>query len=139
MDVIKIRPPELQLSASSLKGKFVLEQSSASWHDWELLHPRELTSEEVSKDTYLSAERMEEHYSRLNVKFSHFQTMSTYSYQSPGDYYYLVVPQYYPVALTALVAGIVWIPWSLKFSLRTLLIFTTLFAGALGLYVYLRP
>src|SRR6476620_9591203 len=73
LDVIKIRPPELQLSASSLKGKFVLEQSSASWHDWELLHPRELTSEEVSKDTYLSAERMEEHYSRLNVKFSHFQ------------------------------------------------------------------
>jgi len=140
LDALKAKPPEPQLSASSANGKLVFERSAAPWRDWDAVYPWELTSEDVNERTYLSPLKSEPQYSRLNICFSHIEGMQrsllnqTFQY----DYSYLVVPYYYPIALTALVAGIIWIPWSLKFSLRTLLIATTLIAGGLGAYVWLR-
>jgi hypothetical protein len=47
-------------------------------------------------------------------------------------------PHWFPAIEFAALAAILWIPWSNKFSLRTLLIATTLVAVVLGLVVWLR-
>jgi hypothetical protein len=49
---------------------------------------------------------------------------------------YLLVPHCLPIFLTVVTAGIPWFHW--QFSLRTLLIATTLIAVALGLVVIVR-
>lgn len=139
LDVLKAKPPDLELSASSLNGKLVFEQSDAPRHDWDAVQPWELTSETVGEDTYLSAETIAPEYSRLKIEFTHAQVMRrSFFSRTPGDYESLALPHYYPVALTALVAGIPWIPWSRRFGLRTLLVAMTLIAGGLGLYVWMR-
>ena len=46
----------------------------------------------------------------------------------------ITMPHWFLVMLTALVAGVSWLPW--RFSLRTLLIATTLVAVGLGLAIY---
>jgi hypothetical protein len=46
------------------------------------------------------------------------------------------MPFWIPVLLVVTLAGISWLPWSNRFSLRTLLIATTLIAGVLGLAVW---
>ena len=49
----------------------------------------------------------------------------------------LFVPHWFPVLISAALAAIPWLPWwSWRFSLRTLLITTTLVAVVLGLIVY---
>jgi hypothetical protein len=49
----------------------------------------------------------------------------------------IVVPSWFPVLLTATIAGIPWLSTVSRFSLRTLLIATTLVAVVLGLIVWL--
>jgi hypothetical protein len=46
------------------------------------------------------------------------------------------MPLWFPVLLTTVLAALPWCRWSKRFSLRTLLIATTLVALALGLVVY---
>jgi hypothetical protein len=48
-----------------------------------------------------------------------------------------VIPHWFLVLVSAALAHVPWIPWSNRFSLRTLLIATTLFAVVLGLIVWL--
>jgi hypothetical protein len=48
------------------------------------------------------------------------------------------IPYLFLVLLAATLAAVPWIRWSNRFSLRTLLIATTLIAVALGLIVWLR-
>jgi hypothetical protein len=48
----------------------------------------------------------------------------------------LVIPCWMPVVFIGALASVPWIPWSCRFSLRTLLIATTLIAVALGLVVW---
>jgi hypothetical protein len=47
----------------------------------------------------------------------------------------LVIPSWMPVVFIGALAAITWIPWSCRFSLRTLLLTTTLVAVVLGLVV----
>ena len=47
------------------------------------------------------------------------------------------LPYWFPVLLAAAFAAIPWLPWSRRFSLRTLLIATTLLCVGLGLIVWL--
>jgi hypothetical protein len=49
----------------------------------------------------------------------------------------LAIPDWFAILVTATVAAIPWLPWSTRFSLRTLLIATTLVAVVLGLIVWL--
>ena len=49
---------------------------------------------------------------------------------------FIDIPQWFPVLLFATLATAPWIRWSKRFSLRTLLIATTLVAVVLGLVVY---
>lgn len=49
----------------------------------------------------------------------------------------LIVPHCLIAISAAVFAMLPWIPWSWRFSLRTMLFVTTLIAGALGLGVYL--
>src|SRR5690242_1285159 len=46
LDILKIKPPDLQFTAASLKGNLVLEKSDAPWNDWHPLGPWEFTSDE---------------------------------------------------------------------------------------------
>lgn len=140
LDVLTLKPPELQISASSLNGNLTFEQTGSSWHEWHAVEPCDWASEKVDADTYIYAQAIRPDYSRLNISFARYGGMrqSILGQSVPYDYWFLAVPHYYPVALAALVAGILWIPWSLRFGLRTLLVATTVFAGALGLYVWLR-
>jgi hypothetical protein len=48
----------------------------------------------------------------------------------------LLVPHWFGVLILATLAGVPWIRWKWRFSLRTLLITTTLVAALLGLIVY---
>jgi hypothetical protein len=48
--------------------------------------------------------------------------------------FFTVVPQWFIVALSAAVAAAPWIQWNRRFSLRTLLIATTLVAVGLGVF-----
>jgi hypothetical protein len=54
------------------------------------------------------------------------------------DERYFFVPHWFMAVVFAMFAAIPWIRWSKRFSLRTLLIATTLVAVALGLIVWLR-
>ncbi len=54
----------------------------------------------------------------------------------PG-YLEVVFPHGFSALLTAAVAVVCWLPWSSRFSLRTLLIATTLVAVMLGLIVWM--
>jgi hypothetical protein len=51
----------------------------------------------------------------------------------------IMLPHWSAALLFAALAFLVWVPWSLNFSLRTLLIATTLIAVGLGLIVWLTP
>jgi hypothetical protein len=48
----------------------------------------------------------------------------------------LILPHWFPIVFSALLAALPWIRWSSKFSLRTLLIATTLIAVVLGLVAW---
>ena len=48
-----------------------------------------------------------------------------------------IVPYWFPVAILASLAAVPWIRWSKRFSLRTLLIATTLVAVGFGIVVVL--
>ncbi len=50
----------------------------------------------------------------------------------------IVFPYWFLVLVPAAFTAIPWIHWKRRFSLRTLLIATTLIAGVLGLFVWLR-
>jgi hypothetical protein len=55
----------------------------------------------------------------------------------PGTFQFIqTVPHWFPLLLVAAVGCLPWIHWSKRFSLRTLLIATTLIAAVLGLVVY---
>jgi hypothetical protein len=61
-----------------------------------------------------------------------------FSFRQPNDsVYQLVVPHWCPVLLLAVFAALPWLRWSMRFSLRTLLIVTTFVAAVLGLIVWL--
>jgi hypothetical protein len=139
VDVVKVKPPELELTAWSISGKFGFENLlQATRNDWDLLNPWELTSEKADVTDYSPSISLnwQPQYSRLNIVYFHEEgTFEGYlSGIQPYRRTLLMVPQYYPVALAALLAGIPWIRW--RFGLRTLLITTTLVAVVLGLIVY---
>lgn len=48
----------------------------------------------------------------------------------------ILVPHWFQVVVFVLIAAVPWSPWSRRFSLRTLLIATTLLAVVLGLAVW---
>jgi hypothetical protein len=48
-----------------------------------------------------------------------------------------VAPFWFPIVLAASVGTSAWLPWCRRFSLRTLLIVTTLVAAAMGTIIYL--
>ncbi len=49
----------------------------------------------------------------------------------------VMTPHWLPVLLFAAFAYVPWFPWSTRFSLRTMLIVTTVFAAVLGVVVWL--
>ncbi len=51
---------------------------------------------------------------------------------------YAQMPHWFLVSMTLFAAVVPWLPWSRRFSLRTLLIATTLVAAVLGLVVWLN-
>ena len=53
-----------------------------------------------------------------------------------GPYTELIIPYWLPCLAAATIALLPWLKWSKRFSLRTLLIATTLVAVALGLIVW---
>jgi hypothetical protein len=63
--------------------------------------------------------------------------MSDFRIQKLDDGF--VVPHWFVILLISMLAAVSWLPiWSNRFTLRTLLIATTLVAVALGLIVWLR-
>jgi hypothetical protein len=66
-----------------------------------------------------------------------FGLRRSWSYHSDGPLRYLVFPHRFLVLMFAMLAAVPWLPWwSKRFSLRTLLIATTLIAVVLGLIVW---
>ena len=64
--------------------------------------------------------------------------VTTFELVSTGQRTDISFPHWFPIFLLALLAGIPWLPWwSNRFSLRTLLIATTLVALMLGLIVWI--
>jgi hypothetical protein len=62
-----------------------------------------------------------------------FKWQPTYGGLPGGSIYF---PHWFLVVLILTIAALPWIPWSTRFSLRTLLIVTTLIVVTLGLGVY---
>jgi hypothetical protein len=62
--------------------------------------------------------------------------LPTFDWLSSSDGVSVLLPHWFAVLLIATLATALWIPW--RFSLRTLLIATTLIAVVLGLIVWLR-
>jgi hypothetical protein len=56
--------------------------------------------------------------------------------QYPGNGLLVGIPYWFPVLLSVTFAAVPWFPWSKRFSLRTLLVVTTLVAMVLGLAVW---
>ena len=50
----------------------------------------------------------------------------------------VIIPYWSAFVLSTMLCTVVWVPWSRRFSLRTLLIATTLVAALLGLIIWLR-
>ena len=59
-----------------------------------------------------------------------------FRWESSLDAFDIIVPYWFPVSALAAVAAVPWLPW--RFSVRTLLIATTLVAVVLGLIVWLN-
>ena len=63
--------------------------------------------------------------------------LPAFSFEEYGSGFYAVAPHWLPVLIAAMFAMLPWLPWwSLRFSLRTLLVASTLVAVVLGLVVY---
>jgi hypothetical protein len=136
LDELRAKPLKRQLTASSLSGKLVFEGGSAPSNFWSSLRTWELTNEVVNERTFLWPVDWTPDYRRLNISFYHFKDTRTSIPTSAIPIWFLIVPHYYLVALALLIAGIAWLPWSKRFSIRTLLIATTLVAVVLGLVGY---
>jgi hypothetical protein len=54
------------------------------------------------------------------------------------DHWFLAIPHWLLIIFFAIAAAFVWLRWSKRFSLRTLLIAMTLIAVVLGLIVWMR-
>jgi hypothetical protein len=59
-----------------------------------------------------------------------------FNFQSHPGGWFCTVPHWFAVLLSMIFAVVPWLHWSKNFSLRTLLIVTTLIAAVLGLIVY---
>jgi hypothetical protein len=138
LDELKGKPLKGKLTASSVSGKLVFEGGSAPSKFWNSSRTWELTNEVVNERTYLWPLDWAPDYRRLNISFYHFKDTRTSISTSANPIWFLIVPHYCLVALALLIAGIFWLPWSNRFTLRTLLIATTLVALVLGLIVWLR-
>jgi hypothetical protein len=95
----------------------------------EVLHPTKWSFESAIADTEPSI---------LGAKYSFW----AFKYAPPeptslntlaAEYF---VPSWFVILVTAILSGASWLPWSKRFTLRTLLIATTLVAVVLGLIVY---
>ena len=65
-----------------------------------------------------------------------FSAMGFAVFRDPIRGRYLTVPNWFLVSLIGSLAAVPWIKWSKRFSLRTLLIATTLVAVLLGAIIY---
>jgi hypothetical protein len=59
-----------------------------------------------------------------------------FKWESSPDAFAIIVPYWFPLSAIGVLIAAMWVPW--RFSLRTLLIATTLVAVGLGLIVWLR-
>ena len=84
---------------------------------------------EIDDATRATLERIHSQNETLGFAFGHLAG-------PPADIRGMTLPYWFLVLLTATLAPLPWLPW--KFSLRTLLIATTLVAVVLGLIVWLR-
>jgi hypothetical protein len=69
---------------------------------------------------------------------SYRMTHLGFFYQRRPNRFWLVIPYWFPVAISAASAAAPWIHWSKRFSLRTLLVATTLVALLLATLAALR-
>jgi hypothetical protein len=74
----------------------------------------------------------------ISIRKPSFSTTSFSTSTPAADAYEANVPYWMLVVIVSLAAVGPWLPWSNRFSLRTLLIATTLVAVGLGLIVWLR-
>jgi hypothetical protein len=61
-----------------------------------------------------------------------------HSYPTGSVEYDLILPHWFLAVASTTLAGVPWLRWSARFSLRTLLVTTTLIAVALGMFVALK-
>jgi hypothetical protein len=62
---------------------------------------------------------------------------SKWSFEWSAQAFELAVPHWFGVVIMGALAAVPWLPWSRRFSLRTLLIAVTLLSILLGMVVYL--
>jgi len=67
-----------------------------------------------------------------------FEDVPFFMWLDDGPYRELTSPHWFSAAVFGILGTLPWLPWSPQFSLRTLLIATTLVAVVLGLIVWLR-
>jgi hypothetical protein len=111
------------LKVASLDGQFLIRLTGAPGSLWSLKSSRNSGSG--------SAAYVDEENGMKRVRQGQWFTLM-WANTDPT----LFAPQWFPIALLTMLAFVPWLRW--RFSLRTLLIATTLVAVALGLIVWLR-
>lgn len=121
---------EKRTNFASEKGRIFLIILDCQTYIWAIGKPREwdIRSEPLSH-LYPTARTEQELLQQMNVpKFPGFY------FKSLGGFYKIVVPHWFVIVVATSVAAFPWCLW--QFSLRSLLIFTTLVAVGLGVIVW---
>jgi hypothetical protein len=100
---------------------------------WGLLHILYFDDDTQSRDWKIESETLTDNDKRFERKWNPILVKFGFGYLRAGSDYSITFPDWLPVLLTATLGAV---PWVRRFSLRTLLIATTLVAVILGLVVY---
>jgi hypothetical protein len=134
LDGLKGKPLKYRMTVSSVSGKIVFESGSNASKFWTSDSTWELSSDPVDKSSWLWPLSWIPDYSRLGISFYYFKDQRAPLSMTAKAYWFLILPHCYAIALTALIGGMSWLPWSKRFSIRTMLIAFTLVAVLFGLF-----
>jgi hypothetical protein len=88
----------------------------------------------ASSDMYFDCYEIKEYYDKVRAFFDYYRIEESF-WDRAADC--IVTPHWFWVSVSLSIGAFPWIHWSKRFSLRTLLIATTLVALGLGVVIYL--
>lgn len=129
-DILVLKPPESRYAVNSALGRTDFCVGDRTQRTWDNVEPWAIQTAKIDK-------HFEPPLSKYDANYNRFGVLATRFYYDRGaEAFSVSFPTLYPSGFAVGIAAIPWIIAVRRFSLRALLIATTLIAAGLGLFTW---